>query len=128
MLPPLAELSDVADIAPDLTLDPDQVAALIRKASAIARAYARQDWVDEDNELDVVPDGVVEIVAGMVERVLRNPSGATQETTGPFSTSFGARAADRLFLTRDDKLVLRPGGAFTVTQGTEETAWLGPTW
>jgi len=44
------------------------------------------------------------VLCNMVLRLLRNASGVTQETAGPFSRSFdSAVAAGKLYLTRDDR-------------------------
>lgn len=118
-LPPLAVEADVTGRAPDLDIDEDQVELLLGDASALVRAYAGRSWVDDEGQLDGVPDGVVGIVASMVIRALRNPSGVTQETTGPFNVSYGSSAADRLYLTRSDRLLLRGGPQVAFTVGTD---------
>lgn len=126
-LPALATFDDVAGRAPELSLDADQVSYLLDDASALVRSYASQTWVDESDALSDVPDGVPGLVATMVIRALRNPAGVTQETTGPFNVSYGTNAADRLYLTKSEKALLKGGSqsAFSVTMGTEETSWLG---
>lgn len=123
MLPALATSDDVLTRYPDLDgVDLARIDALLDDASALVRTYANREWVDDADELEGVPDGVAGIVAAMVGRALTNPGGVTQETTGPFNVSYGAAAADRLYLTRHEKLLLRGGArAFTVTPYTEVT-------
>ena len=118
-LPSLATIADVRDRAPDITLDDFQVAALLADASAIVRAYAGRDWVD-DGALSGVPEGIPGLVAMMVIRALRVPEGVTQETTGNYSVTYSSYASDRLYLTRTDKAFIRKvssgsTGAFSIS-------------
>jgi hypothetical protein len=78
-----------------------QAEALIKYASALVRAYTGCAWADGN-----APDGVAEVVIEMVFRSISNPLGATQDTAGPFSVSFGAQAAQRLYLTAGDRIIL----------------------
>lgn len=106
-LPTLASLDDVQAQLGAAPSDPDKVEALLRLASARARAYTGCTWTnDAGTELANVPDGVPEVVAGMVVRSIQNPTGTTQETAGPFARSFGADAAQRIYLTAGDKEIL----------------------
>lgn len=129
MLPPLATPADVTVRYPALADTPtDQLEALLNDASALARSHANRTWVDGGGLLSDVPDGVVGVVAAMVARSLINPTGVTQETTGPFNVSYGAAAADRLYLTRNEKLLLRGAQqAFTITP-YDETVYAGSEW
>ena len=127
MLPPLAEHLDLEARYPNLDLDIGQAAVLLEDASAMVRAYAGRTWVNEDGELDGVPDGVRGIVCAVVARAVGNQDGVTQETVGPFNRSFGAQAADRMYLSRTEKLTLRGGQrAFTVDPTPDvPVGWLG---
>jgi len=125
--PPLATIDDIEARAPTLTLNETQAEALLVDASAIIRAYAGRTWVDDaGTALSGVPDGVPGMAAMMVIRALRN-DGFSQEGIGDYSVNYGAQAADRLFLTKADKLQLRPPGqAFSVdTYG--DVGYLGQT-
>lgn len=104
--------------------------ALLARASAIVRAYAGQTWLDDDeSELVDVPGDIPGVVAGMVERATRNPDGITQEQAGPFARSFGPEAAQRLYLDKWEKLVVRAAagiptsgiGVLETTRGDIET-------
>lgn len=124
--PALATLADVEARLGRNVDDPLQVEALLVDASALVRTYANETWVNDDGELDDVPDGVPGVVAGIVLRAVQNPTGATQETTGPFSVSYGAAAANRLYLTATDKMILTGHGTGRVrvlktSRGTVET-------
>ncbi len=128
--PALATLDDLEALLGSLVDDPTQALARLRQASAIVRAFAGVTWLNEDETelLDVPPD-IPDLVAGMVERASHNPSGATQETAGEYSRSFGSDAAKRIFLDWNDKLVIRAAvgaspsgiGVLTTTRGEVET-------
>lgn len=61
-------------------------------------------------------DDITDVVCGMVIRTLRNPTGATSQSTGPFSMSVDpAAASGKLWLTKEDRSKLglrrRTGGS-----------------
>ncbi|MCZ7526565.1 MAG: hypothetical protein M5U14_09420 [Acidimicrobiia bacterium] len=68
------------------------------------------------------------MVCAIVERATRNPAGVIQETAGPFNRSFGADAAQRLYLTRAERAVIRAAvgrlalTTLATTRGAIETA------
>lgn len=70
--------------------------AIINAASATVRAASGQSWVDTNGDLLAdIPDDVRQITVRVSARMLSNPSGVSQQTTGPFSVSYGtALAAD----------------------------------
>lgn len=121
-LPPLANSQDIVARAPELmaTIDFQQAEALLEDASAIVRAFADCEWVNDDrDELEDVPDGIPGITALMVIRALRVPEGVTQEQIGNYSVSYSPYASDRLYLTRTDKAFIRKvssgsSGAFSI--------------
>lgn len=133
--PPLADLNELTRALGSNPDDADQATSLLERASAIVRAYAGQTWLnDAGDALEGVPDDIPGVVVGMVERATRNPGGTTQEAAGPFSRSFGADAAQRIYLTKMDKLVIRAAiganGIHTIStsRGDLETAAVaGPT-
>src|SRR5690606_20787571 len=77
--------------------------SLLRLASAKVRRYVGMNWVDDDNALSGVPDGVPELVAGMVVRGIQNPRGVTQESAGPFGASYGSQAVNTVYLSASDR-------------------------
>jgi len=107
-----------------------QAEARLEQASAIVRAYAGTSWLDDEGALSGVPEDIPNVVAGMVERASRNPAGVTQEQAGPFARSFGSDAAQRIYLSKMDKLVIRDAvggtrtgiGTLSVSRGQLETA------
>lgn len=115
-LPSLATVGDLQDRLGESITDTAQADALLDYASALVRAYTGRTYVDDDGNLvDPLPDGVVQVTVEMVFRAVTNPSGVTQDTAGPFTVSFGADAAQRIYLTKADKTIL--GGtnqAFTI--------------
>jgi hypothetical protein len=114
--PPLATVAALEERLGQPIEDPVQAQALLDYASALIRGYVHRSWVDDEGALEELPDGVPQVCVEMVFRAVTNPSGATQDTTGPFSVSFGPDAAQRVWLSKSDKQILRPGGqsAFTV--------------
>lgn len=128
-LPPLATTADITARAPELTLNATQAAALIADASAVIRAYAGRDWVnDAGSALEGIPDGIPGVCAMMVIRALRVPEGVSQEAIGNYSVTYSPYASDRLYLTRTEKAFIKravsSGGAFSIsTYG--EVGYLG---
>lgn len=136
--PALATVDDLEILLGDSVPDADQAEARLGQASAIVRAFARQTWLNDDNDLENVPDDIPGVVTAMVERASRNPDGATQESAGPFSRSFGPDAASRLYLTANEKSVIRAGvgstgigtlstsgGDLETAQVTDDAGWAG---
>lgn len=81
--------------------------------------------------INPLPDGSDSVVLDVVARAYGNPGNVDQQTTGPFTTSYGT-VAGGLWLTRKNKGTLRRlaggGGAFTVDT-TPATAGQGlPPW
>lgn len=68
------------------------------------------------------------VLCNMILRLLRNASGVTQETAGPFSRSFDAAvSAGKLFLTRDDRRDLgMMGRAGTISLSDADSALRRP--
>lgn len=102
--------------------DHAQAIALLRYATARLRARLVADLDDE------VPDLVQVICVEMVYRALTNPLGATQNVAGPFSTSFGPDAPQRIYLNAQETADLRAAGlissglaAIATTRGPVET-------
>lgn len=84
---------------------------LLIYASALVRKRAGLTWTDESGDLTDLPDGIAQVTAGAVVRAIQNPTGAIYETTGPFAVSYGARAAERVFLTPSDKAIIDAAAA-----------------
>lgn len=126
--PALAELADLEALVGTIG-DPSAAEARLAQASEIVRAYAGQTWLTEDESAlaENVPGAIAGVVAAMVERATLNPSGATQEAAGPYSRSFGADAAHRLYMTASERSIVRAAagrsalGTIATTRGDLET-------
>lgn len=119
-LPPLASTEDILLRAPELeaTIDLAQAEALLEDASAMVRAHAGRNWVnDEGDELEGVPDGIAGLVARIVTRAIRSSDdGVRQETVGNWSAAY---ADTGLYLKTGEKRFIRRvssgvTGAFSV--------------
>jgi hypothetical protein len=108
----LASIDDVEQLWRALSDDElPRTEAMLRYASSIVRARfpgidARIRACQLDSQL------VADVVASMVIRASRNPSGVSQETIGPVSYSVNANVASGyLSLTADDIALLAPSGS-----------------
>lgn len=126
-LPPLAEVWHLTERMGDgAVTDEVQAIARLADASSLVRSYAGTDWIDDDGE-PAPPPAIPGLVAGMVERAVRNPMGATQTQAGPFGVSFGPEAASRIYLTAAEKQVIRQAvgrsniGVLSTSRGSVET-------
>lgn len=115
MLPPIASLDDLeawssAPITNEVRADAILAAAstLVRSATGRAWVGADGEWEDGVSALD--RDRVNTVVVTVADRVYTNPSGISQETTGPFSRTVAAWAAFGLELT-DAETGMLPGGS-----------------
>lgn len=86
MTAPLASLDQLAAWlgVPSDGLDSARAAMILDVASGVIRAEAGQGWDGVP-----IPDQIVGVAVTVAARVYRNPSGATDQTTGPFRTSGG---------------------------------------
>lgn len=109
MAPPLASTGDLATrMGEDIpTSELARAEWLLEFASDRIRARTGRTWLDEDGELVDVPDLARKVAVEMVVRAVTNPEGVTQETTGPFSVSFGSDAAQRIYIAREEREDLR---------------------
>jgi len=66
------------------------------------------------------------VLCNMVLRIVRNPTGASTQTAGPFSQTLDRQvAAGRLLLTRDDRLLLGlAAGATSVEMSDDALPYL----
>lgn len=113
------------------TVTAAQATARLEDASAVVRAYVgpttAAGWITTPLVEPALGD-LAGVVASMVERATRNPSGVVQEQAGPFGRSFGPDASARLYLTALDKAILRGVmgvsaiRSIPITRGPIETA------
>jgi hypothetical protein len=125
-LPTLASVAELASWLNVPIQDGDARAVLVlESASGLARSAAGQTWVDGNQNLDGVPDGVRAIVLTAAARAWHNPTGASQSSTGPFQASYPSG----VHLTDDERDALASyrtsaaGGLWTIstTRGDMET-------
>lgn len=139
--PALATISDFEDLLGEpINTPPRRVELLLAHASEIIRAYAGTTWLNDDEDaVENVPSQIATVVCSVVERATANPLGITQESAGPFSRSFGSDAAQRMYLTRQERAIIRAAvgatsvGPLATTRGPLETravdtcnAWVDP--
>lgn len=123
-LPTLASTDDLERRLGQPIDNPDQAEALLEYASSLIRAHTGKLYVDTEGDLEDVPDGVTEVCVEMVFRAVTNPTGATQDTSGPFSVSFGPEAAQRIYLSKSDRAILGgKGSAFTIDTTPHASTW-----
>lgn len=91
-LPPLADLDSFGSW-PGVSMDTHGIVAavaLLDHVSAMVRAHAGVNWVDEHGDLEGVPQDIPGIVLQVAARVWSNPDARRQSTEGPFSASWDA--------------------------------------
>lgn len=105
--------------------------ALLDDASALVRAEAGRDWVDDTGALVAVPAPARAVVLRAAERAARNPEGFRSESAGDYSYQ-RSESETGVFLTDAERRIVRRavgrGGLWTqqVTRGEEEftTGWV----
>lgn len=117
-LSPLASVDDLATWL-GVTLEgvaAERAGAVLDAASAMVRAEAGQDWDGTE-----APADVIALVIRVAANMWANPTGVSQQATGPFSVSYGSALSDA---DRDLLGKHKPhGGLFTIstTRGCMET-------
>lgn len=89
--------------------DDERCEALLARVSTAIRAETRRTFVDDDGVLvddDEIRDYLASVTVQVAARAVRNPKGAVQETTGPYSTSHGPAAADGIYFTKLERTQL----------------------
>lgn len=112
-LPSLATVEDLAARLPGgiATADEDRAQAVLDDVSALIRAEAETDWLDDEGALDDVPDVVVTVTLAAARRAWLNPDGKVSETIGSYSYRVGDAGGVGVMLTEEEKrLVRRAGG------------------
>lgn len=108
-LPSLASVDDLSSrIEGGIAVaDEDRAQALLDDVSALIRAEAETDWVDDSNALDSVPDVVVTICLSAARRAWQNPGGYVSETIGGYSYRVADGGTSGLYLTEEEKRLIR---------------------
>lgn len=106
---PFATVQDVEDLWRQLSGQEQEVAEhlLVSASAIIRREFPTVDTRLGAGELDETV--VKTVTVDMTKRVLRNPAGVMQQTTGPYSITFDREAlASRLHLLDEERALLRP--------------------
>jgi hypothetical protein len=111
MLPSLVELDVLAERLGQ-TLDPrtadgGRAQAALDDASALIRTTARYNWCTTDGDLLVVPDIITLITCAVAYRAYKNPTGASQSSTGDVSVSFSGSPGGAVYLTSAEHRAVR---------------------
>lgn len=89
-LPAFADTEDLRVRLPaGLDVDLQRTQAALDDASALIHAASAEVWVEGGALVDDVPPIALMICCKAAIRAIVNPSGITQEATGPFSATFG---------------------------------------
>lgn len=112
MLPPLASIAELSTALGEPVGDTARAAFLLSAASTLVRTHTGRIWVDADGwEASATPlqrDAVTTVTLMVAERVWRNPSYATQESSGPFAHTVASLASMGLVLSDTERAMLRP--------------------
>ena len=120
-LPPLASIEQLAELLGEDVVTDGRALALLEHASTLVRSQAGLTWVDAAGDLlPDIPPAASEVTAAVAARAWRRPDDTVQETTGPFSATFGGQG---IYLTKWEKSVLQSdqvtgrsfGGISTIT-------------
>lgn len=110
-LPPLITPEDFETWASRPVSNRARAEAIIAAASTLVRTHSGRMWVDaagepEEDVTELQIESAKTVVLQVTDRVYFNPSGNTQNATGPFSASVAAWYSAGMYLTDDDKAQL----------------------
>ena len=89
------------------TSDASRAQAALDDASAFIRDVASpEDWLDDDGNLETVPDIVVAICCRAVQRSLDNPQAVQAEGIGSYNVTFANSSPD-VYLTKAERASIR---------------------
>jgi len=119
MLPPLASTSEL-ETRLGVTLsgaDLSRASAALADASALIRQEADEDWVDDEGDLEDVPDIVSSVCLAVAYRAYRNPEGTVQASVGDVSVTYGRQGGGgAIYLTQAElRAVRKAAGKAAVT-------------
>ena len=100
--------------------DLDRATAALDDASALIRAEASTDWVDDEGALADVPAIVEAVALAVAYRAFRNPDGVTQTSLGDASVAYDRGTAQAaVYLTRDERRAIRRAAGTTAVGAIE---------
>ena len=115
----MADFATVADLTARWRSLSDEESSLALTLLADASAVIRNRFPDIDTRVsdgDLSADMPMIVAVNMVKRVLLNPSGVKQETTGPYSATFQFEVmAGYLVLSKNDEAMLAASPAAAST-------------
>lgn len=122
MSDPVIDPDDLATYLGLPTIDSGRAALIIQMAQALCEAQPN---------CNPLPSGGAAVVLDVVVRAWSNPQNAQQQTTGPYSASYGA-VSGGLWLTKQNKATLRSlvgeGSVFTIETMSATAGTLLPPW
>lgn len=101
---------------------------VLRIVSASVRRAARQTWVDDEGDIEEVPEDVRGLVLEAAATLWVNPTGVSYQSAGPFAANFtDPLSEDERTRLRHDYAEGQVGGLGTIstTRGPVETT---PAW
>lgn len=104
-LPALATPQDLGELLGEsIEAEDGRALRLLRSASTLVRNFVDKTWVDAEGDLvETIPDAAIDVTLAVAGRAWLNPTGATQETAGPFSIS---RPSADIYLTKWEQKTL----------------------
>lgn len=103
MLPSLATIEQLSQRIP---IDNEELAqARLDSASALIRAYAGKDFLDEDGNVDA-PDIIITICLDAAERAMLNPNGYSYEQIGHYAVRRSSTSST-VYLTDEEIKLIR---------------------
>lgn len=137
-LVPLISVDDLETWLGEVIDDPDRAELIVAGVSGVIRDETGLTWIDDDDHLEEVPDGVRAIALQVAVRVWRNPVNASSQTTGPYMVVYDRTTGLGVTLTEDERRSLGAHtddlpigiGTLSTTRGPIETSALtcGPYW
>lgn len=112
-LPELATIADLEARGVDVSTNPSRAQAALTDVSALIRVEtAPEDWVDEDGDLEDVPDAVVAVCCRVAARLLAHgdTSVVSQESVGSWSATYRDTSDDLLITPGERKTIRRAAG------------------
>lgn len=99
------------------TSDASRAQAALDDASAFIRDVASpEDWLDDDGNLETVPDIVVAICCRAVQRSLDNPQAVQAEGIGSYNVTFANSSPD-VYLTKAERASIRRAAGLSSSLG-----------
>jgi hypothetical protein len=118
-LPALVSLEDFALRLGGISAsDEERAQAVLDDASALIRAEAGEDWVDDEDTLENVPEVIVAVTVAVAIRAFRNPDGVRSESIGTYAVTY-ADTSTAVFLTAGERRTVRRA-AGRMTMGSIE--------